>query len=958
MPLLDGIENQNPRKMTLDLKISSYNCRGLPKTKRQSHLRPDLLSLFNTSDIVLLQETWFSTQELNNINNIFENFHGFGVSTVNLSEGILYGHPPGGVAIFWRDNYDGCVKPLSLGLNWCTALQLSIMDRQFIIFNVYLPYQCAENEGEYVEKLAILSALIQEQSTTCYAILGDYNANMRDIENSLFAKHLITFNNDNNLHLSSSILLPRDSYTYVSESWNSVSWLDHVISTSDFHECIADMSVAHHITDEDHIPVMFKLSVHNAPSVTKQINEISPRNNWRKLSQNEQTKYCALTDSALKNDISIPSEVVKCTNLQCSNELHIRQLHECYESIVKMLVDASDNVFVSHKQSVFNPVPGWSHYVSEFYTFSRECRIKWQNAGKPRYGPLYDLYVRSKARFKYVLRSVKSHEQCLRQESLANKFKNSSTHTFWKEIKQINNSNIPLPGCIDGIMGEENIVNLWRNHYSDLLNCLGRTNNLSNSFDLDTDISEVTVSVEEVKNAICELENDKASGLDGIQAEHLKFCSTRILPYLSMIITGFFVHGSLPESMLSVILVPVIKDKAGSIASKENYRPIALASVLSKVIEKIMLNRLVEYFDTSPNQFGFKRKHGTDQCIYVLKEVIDLYRNLDGSMFLCFLDASKAFDRINHNILFNKLRKRNIPGYLIRVLTYWYDNQKMCVKWGASFSEYFTVSNGVRQGGILSPYLFNVYTDDLSKVLNACHVGFSLNGLRYNHLLYADDLVIFSPSSRGLRLLLSVCEQYGLEHDIKYNAKKSVIMICRSKLLRNVDIPPFVLNGVILKEVTQYKYLGYIISNDMTDDLDIERQRRQIFVQGNQMLRKFFMCNTDVKVQLFKSFCSPMYVPYLWSNYKENTMRKLNTAYHNVCKLLLSISKYESTSLVCSVYDIQCCKAIIRRLTYKFICRLENSNNALLNGITNSSMRYKSKLWHTWNRALYINHTS
>ena len=76
--------------------------------------------------------------------------------------------------------------------------------------------------------------------------------------------------------------------------------------------------------------------------------------------------------------------------------------------------------------------------------------------------------------------------------------------------------------------------------------------------------------------------------------------------------------------MLSVILVPVIKDKAGKICSKDNYRPIALASVFSKSIEIIILGRIKIFLDTNPNQFGFKKKHGTDQCIYVLKEIIDL----------------------------------------------------------------------------------------------------------------------------------------------------------------------------------------------------------------------------------------------------------------------------------------------------------------------------------------------
>ena len=142
-----------------------------------------------------------------------------------------------------------------------------------------------------------------------------------------------------------------------------------------------------------------------------------------------------------------------------------------------------------------------------------------------------------------------------------------------------------------------------------------------------------------------------------------------------MCFTSFISHGFLPESMLSVMLVPVIKDKAGKISSKDNYRPIALASVISKLVEVIMLDRIEMYMNTNPNQFGFKRKHGTYQCIYVLKEIIDLYRRLNGSVFVCFLDASKAFDRVNHRTLFKQLGARGVPGYIIlRILIYWYKN--------------------------------------------------------------------------------------------------------------------------------------------------------------------------------------------------------------------------------------------------------------------------------------------
>ena len=124
-----------------------------------------------------------------------------------------------------------------------------------------------------------------------------------------------------------------------------------------------------------------------------------------------------------------------------------------------------------------------------------------------------------------------------------------------------------------------------------------------------------------------------------------------------MCVTGFFIHGFLPKSMMTVILIPIIKNKAGNINSVDNYRSIALASILSKLIEIIILSRIDDYLITKPNQFGFKPKHGTDQCIYVLKEIVNLYTSSKGCVFACFLNASKAFDRVDHMKLFDKLAK-------------------------------------------------------------------------------------------------------------------------------------------------------------------------------------------------------------------------------------------------------------------------------------------------------------
>ena len=141
-------------------------------------------------------------------------------------------------------------------------------------------------------------------------------------------------------------------------------------------------------------------------------------------------------------------------------------------------------------------------------------------------------------------------------------------------------------------------------------------------------------------------------------------------------------------------------------------------------------------------------------------------------MYVAFLDASKTFDKISHWTLFRKLINRNVPMYLIKVLCYSYQHQLMSVRWGYSISNVY----GVRQGGISSPKLFNIYIDGLSNTLNNSLIGGSLGGKRINHMLYADDLCIVSLSSAGLQKLLSICDEYCASHSITFNVKKSVCM--------------------------------------------------------------------------------------------------------------------------------------------------------------------------------------
>ena len=175
--------------------------------------------------------------------------------------------------------------------------------------------------------------------------------------------------------------------------------------------------------------------------------------------------------------------------------------------------------------------------------------------------------------------------------------------------------------------------------------------------------------------------------------------------------------------------------------------------------------------------------------------------------------------------------------------------------------------------------------DDLSQSRNCCKTCCLSGEIMINHLMYADDLVLLSPSATGLRELLRTCEKYSTEHAIIYNSKKSSVLICKNRATIHVPVPSFAVNDTVIGEVAKVKYLGHVIANDMTDDADMMRQRRQLYALGNVLSRRFHMCSIEVKNTLFRSFCTPMYTCQLWWNFSVQSMHKLNVAYNTAVQV-------------------------------------------------------------------------
>ena len=318
-------------------------------------------------------------------------------------------------------------------------------------------------------------------------------------------------------------------------------------------------------------------------------------------------------------------------------------------------------------------------------------------------------------------------------------------------------------------------------------------------------------------------------------------------------------------------------------------------------------------------------------------------------MYVCYLDASKAFDRVNHWILFGKLLDRNVPNIIIRIIFIWYTHQTFIVRWGSTLSQGFNVSNGVRQGGIIFPYFFILYINDLSLHLTKSAVGCYINDTCVNHLIYADDAVLIAPSPAALQKLIFVCQNFALNHDISFNVKKTVCSCFKPKSLKVIYVPPFFLDGKCLNFVSCQKYLGVFLCENFTDDKDIMRQTRYIYARGNSLIRKFRDCSSEVKTQLFKSYCAAFYCSSLWCKFKNGTFAKLKVAFKRIYRYLHNIKCGSITGFMlqdnCDPIDV-----ILRKLINSFRSRVLKSENLIVCLVVESMHFRSSMLNQRWSK--------
>ena len=393
---------------------------------------------------------------------------------------------------------------------------------------------------------------------------------------------------------------------------------------------------------------------------------------------------------------------------------------------------------------------------------------------------------------------------------------NNDPYKMWKIIGNLTNknksfSNIKELNCSNGTTTNDPrlISETFNNHFINsvtaLKNDLPDSSNMP-SFDNfpsnDQSIFLSPTTSNEVVKIISSFDN-KSTSLDDLPFKILKLVAAHIAPILARIYNIMIESGVYPSSLKSARVTPVFKK--GDRLNPTNYRPISVLKSINKIFERLLLSRLESFFEThniiTAHQYGFRKNRGTDDAIM---DILGSIRNSMLSKRYCiatFFDFSKAFDTLNHERLLVKLYKYGIRGVALDLVKSYLTGRTQSVSLKGRSSATCQLMQGVPQGSILGPWLFNVYVNDLHHFLN------------HPPTQYADDttVVVDDPNIDklfdSLQSDLDVFFQWSVVNCLSLNASKTKFMLFSNRHFVG-PMKPLSINNIHLESVTSIKFLG------------------------------------------------------------------------------------------------------------------------------------------------------
>ena len=441
------------------------------------------------------------------------------------------------------------------------------------------------------------------------------------------------------------------------------------------------------------------------------------------------------------------------------------------------------------------------------------------------------------------------------------------------------------------------------------------------------DVDKITAS--KVKEATQKLKTDKNDPIFEFSSDCLKNAPDILFEKLSSVIKSYLTHGHVSLFLLLATLVPIIKDKLADICTSKNYRSVAIGSLILKMIDWLIIILFGSSLGLDDLQFAYQANSSTTMCTWVVIEAIGYFLRNNSEVFTCLCDMSKAFDLVKISVLFRKVLEQGLPVIFARLLLVMYVKQQANVKWNNETSEKFPISNGVKQGAVLSAILYCMYMNGLFKKLRENKTGCWINNTLYGIIGYSDDNILMSPTLEGLQEMLQICESYAEEHNLVFstdpNPKKSKTR-CIAFLNKQRPLRKLILCGNPLPWKESGKHLGNkIVNSSIVINQDLKEKRAK-FISGNmELCQEFAFAHPQSKVLVNSIYNSHFSGSPLWDLSSTESVQ-LKNSWNVASRIMLGVPRETHRFLLEPLTKTTHIRTLLARRFLGFIDQIKKSH--------------------------------